>query len=143
MRCWGGGTPRSTSCCRFTVRCSTPARRLRSRVGCLRHSQGDLSAASDVTAYTDLTLRHLRAGTVRLILIGGPPAAGKTTLAGRVADRLGAVVLSSDHVRKELAGLDPVTSAAATYRQGIYAPTWTERTYAELTRRCDGQEIVE
>jgi predicted kinase len=109
---------------------------VRAKVGCLRHAQGDLSAASDVTAYTDLTLRHLRAGTVRLILIGGPPAAGKTTLAGRVADRLGAVVLSSDHVRKELAGLDPVTSAAATYQQGIYAPTWTERTYAELTRRA-------
>ncbi|MEU8233173.1 AAA family ATPase [Actinoplanes sp. NPDC048967] len=109
---------------------------VRAKVGCLRHAQGDPSAADDVRAYTDLTLRHLRAGTVRLIVVGGPPATGKTTLAGRIADRLGAVVLNSDHVRKELAGLDPVTSAATTYRQGIYSPSWTERTYAELHRRA-------
>jgi aminoglycoside phosphotransferase family enzyme/predicted kinase len=109
---------------------------VRAKVGCLRHDQGDASAAGDVRAYTDLTLRHLRAGVVRLIAVGGPPATGKTTLAGRIADRLGAVVLSSDHVRKELAGLDPVANAAATYRHGIYSPPWTERTYAELLRRA-------
>jgi hypothetical protein len=109
---------------------------VRAKVGCLRHAQGDLSAASDVHTYTDLAVRHLRAGTVRLVVVGGPPATGKTTLAGRIADRLGAVVLSSDHIRKELAGLDPVMSAATTYRQGIYSPAWTERTYAELARRA-------
>ncbi|GAA3340777.1 hypothetical protein GCM10020358_29610 [Amorphoplanes nipponensis] len=111
---------------------------VRAKVGCLRHAQGDEDAARDVRDYTDLTLRHLRAGTVRLVLIGGPPATGKTTLAGRVADRLGAVVLSSDPVRKELAGLAPVRSAAAAYRAGIYSPAWTERTYAELTGRPGG-----
>jgi uncharacterized protein len=109
---------------------------VRAKVGCLRYAQGDESAAGDVRAYTDLTLRHLRAGEVRLIVVGGPPATGKTTLSGRVADRLGAVVLSSDHVRKELAGLDPVASAAASYRQGIYSPSWTDHTYAELYRRA-------
>ncbi|MFI7542521.1 AAA family ATPase [Actinoplanes sp. NPDC049599] len=109
---------------------------VRAKVGCLRHAQGDPAAAPEVAAHTDLTLRHLRAGTVRLIVVGGPPGTGKTTLAGRLADRLGAVVLSSDHVRKELAGLAPATNAAGAYRQGIYTPAWTERTYAELTGRA-------
>jgi predicted kinase len=109
---------------------------VRAKVGCLRYAQGDIGAASDVPAYTDLALRHLRAGAVRLVLIGGPPATGKTTLAGHLADTLGAVVLSSDHVRKELAGMPAGTSAACGYRQGIYAPAWTERTYAELLRRA-------
>jgi len=108
---------------------------VRAKVGCLRHAQGDPAAATDVAAYTDLTVRHLRAGQVRVILIGGPPATGKSTLAGHLADRLGAAVLNSDHVRKELAGLAPGASAATGYRQGIYTPEWTERTYAELIRR--------
>lgn len=109
---------------------------VRAKVGCLRHAQGDPAAATDVAAYTGLTLRHLRAGEVRLILVGGTPATGKTTLAGALADDLGAVLLSTDHVRKELAGLDPRRSAAAGYRQGIYSPGWTENTYAEMVRRA-------
>jgi hypothetical protein len=109
---------------------------VRAKVGCLRHQQGDPSAAADVSAYTDLTLRHLRAGTVRLILVGGGPGTGKTTLAGEIADRLGAVVLSSDRIRKELAGLAPEMSAAAGYRHGIYTTEWTDRTYRELLDRA-------
>jgi len=109
---------------------------VRAKVGCLRHAQGDPSAAADVGAYTDLTLRHLRAGTVRLILVGGHPATGKTTLAGRLADHLGAVTLDSDRIRKELAGLPPDQSAAAAFRHGIYTTDWTERTYRELLERA-------
>jgi len=109
---------------------------VRAKVGCLRHAQGDPAAAADVGAYTDLTLRHLRAGTVRLILVGGLPATGKTTLAGRLADQLGAVTLDSDRIRKELAGLPPEQSAAAAYRHGIYTTEWTERTYRELLERA-------
>jgi len=35
-----------------------------------------------------MTLRHLRAGAVTLVLVGGLPGTGKTTLAGELADRL-------------------------------------------------------
>jgi aminoglycoside phosphotransferase family enzyme/predicted kinase len=114
---------------------------VRAKVGCLRHDQGDPSAATDVTTYTDLTLRHLRAGTVRLVIVGGTPATGKTTLSGKLADHLGAVLLSSDRIRKELAGLDPETSAATDYQQGIYTPGWTDRTYTELLHRA--RELLE
>jgi aminoglycoside phosphotransferase family enzyme/predicted kinase len=109
---------------------------VRAKVACLRHAQGDADAAADVAAYAALTLWHLRAGTVSLVLVGGLPGTGKSTLAGALADRLGAVLLSSDRVRKETAGLAPRASARAGYQQGIYRPQWTEHTYAELLERA-------
>ncbi|WP_127508576.1 AAA family ATPase [Actinoplanes solisilvae] len=109
---------------------------VRAKVACLRHRQGDPAAASDVRSYADLTVRHLRAGTVRLIVVGGGPATGKTTLAGGIADRLGAVVLSNDRIRKEMTGLAPEMSAAAAYRHGIYTREWTDRAYRELLDRA-------
>ena len=80
---------------------------------------------------------HLREGAVRLILIGGLPGTGKSTVGGALADRLGAVLLRADRVRKELAGLDPSTPAPASYRAGIYRPEPTVATYATSARaRC-------
>jgi len=64
------------------------------------------------------------------VLLGGLPATGKSTLARGLADRGGFRVLSSDRTRKELAGLAPDASAAADFEEGIYSPSWTERTYA-------------
>lgn len=110
---------------------------VRVKVACLRHAQGDRQAAADAVRYAGIAVRHLRRGRVRLVLVGGLPGTGKTTLAGMVADELGAVLLSSDRVRKELAGIDPLTHAAAPYRGGIYTPESTRRTYAELLRRAE------
>ncbi len=109
---------------------------VRVKVACLRHLQGDASAAAEARAYADIAVRHLRRGHVRLVLVGGLPGSGKTTLAGLLADELGAVVLSSDRLRKELAGIDPARHASAGYRAGIYTPAHTARTYGELTRRA-------
>ena len=109
---------------------------VRAKVSCLRASQGDPGAAAKARQFTAMTLQHLRAGAVTLVLVGGLPATGKSMLAGALADRLGWTVLSSDRVRKELAGLAPQTSARARYGTGIYTPEWTERTYAELRARA-------
>jgi aminoglycoside phosphotransferase family enzyme/predicted kinase len=109
---------------------------VRAKVACLRHAQGDRGAAADVARHAALTVEHLRRGRVSLILVGGAPATGKSTLAGALADELGAVVLSTDRIRKELVGLDPLSSAAAGFGEGIYTPQWTERTYGELLRRA-------
>nr|WP_238341569.1 AAA family ATPase [Actinopolymorpha rutila] len=49
-----------------------------------------------------LALDHLRAGEVRLVLVGGLPGTGKSTVAGALADRLGAVVLRTDQIRREI-----------------------------------------
>jgi len=109
---------------------------VRTKVACLRHAQGGDGARSQAIAYTELALRHLRAGTVRLILVGGLPGTGKSTLAGQLADRLGAVLLSSDRLRKELAGLPPQTPAPAEYGAGIYTSEHNQRCYAELLHRA-------
>lgn len=66
-----------------------------------------------------------------LVLLGGLPGTGKTTLARGLARRAGFRVISSDRTRKELAGLAPDASASASFEEGIYRPEWSDRTYAE------------
>jgi uncharacterized protein len=109
---------------------------VRAKVTCLRPGQDDPAAGGEARRLADVALRHLRAGAVTLVLIGGLPGTGKSALAAAVADRLSCVVLDSDRIRKELAGLPPQSGAAVAYRTGIYSPAWTERCYAELLHRA-------
>jgi predicted kinase len=82
-----------------------------------------------------------------MILVGGLPGAGKSTVAGLVADRLGAVLLSTDRLRKEISGLAPQMRSPERYEQGLYDREHTKRTYAELLDRaarllCNGESVV-
>jgi hypothetical protein len=84
---------------------------------------------------------------VRLALVGGLPGTGKTTVAGALADRFGAVLLSSDRVRKELAGLSPADDATAAYGEGLYTAAHTDQVYAQLLHRAEellarGESVV-
>ncbi len=74
-----------------------------------------------------------------LVVVGGLPGTGKSTLATGLGEGAGFTVISTDRVRKELAGLDPETPAPADFGGGIYAPAWTERTYDECLRRAEGE----
>jgi len=73
-----------------------------------------------------------------LVLVGGLPGTGKSTLARAVADRAGFRVIRSDLVRKELAGAAGAEQGPAAFGEGIYTAGWTERTYAECLRRAEG-----
>jgi predicted kinase len=84
---------------------------------------------------------------VRLILVGGLPGTGKSTLAAGAGDALGATVLRSDEIRKELAGLTPTTPAGAPFGEGIYSPTSSARTYSTMLDRArialgQGESVV-
>jgi predicted kinase len=57
-------------------------------------------------------------------------------LSGQAAGRLGCVVLGSDAIRKEMAGIPPAQHASSPYRTGLYSAAWTERTYTELLSRA-------
>jgi uncharacterized protein len=82
-----------------------------------------------------------------LLLVGGLPGSGKSTLARGLSQQADFTVIRSDVVRKELAGLPPEVPARAASDEGIYAPEWTTRTYAECLRRaearlCDGGRVI-
>ena len=108
----------------------------RVKVACLRARASDGQAAAEAWQLAGMTLGHLRAGAVTLVLAGGLPGIGKTTLAGALADRLGFTVLSSDQIRKELAGVPAEQRCAATWGTGIYAAACTERAHEELLARA-------
>ncbi len=106
---------------------------VRAKVSCVRAGQpGGEQAAGDARALAELARRHLLAGRVRLVLVGGLPGSGKSTAADRLAAATGWTLLSSDHVRKTLHGLMPTDAAPAGYRTGLYDAAATERTYAAL-----------
>ncbi len=76
---------------------------VRAKIACLRAElRGESADQEAVDAYLQLALRHLEAGQVRLILVGGAPGTGKSTVAEMVADTLGAVLLATDAVRREI-----------------------------------------
>jgi aminoglycoside phosphotransferase family enzyme/predicted kinase len=121
---------------------------VRAKVACLRHDQTGADAdAEAAVGYARLSRAHLRGGAVRLAIVGGLPGTGKSTVAGALADRSGAVLLSSDRVRKELAGLDPAGSAAAGFREGLYSADHTDALYGQLLQRAEallarGESVV-
>jgi aminoglycoside phosphotransferase family enzyme/predicted kinase len=106
---------------------------VRSKISCLR---GGAEGAAAARAHLAQCRRHLRAGRIRLVVVGGLPGTGKSTLAAAIGDRMGWPVLRSDELRKGLAGLDPLTPSPAAYGEGIYAPATSDATYAELLRRA-------
>jgi aminoglycoside phosphotransferase family enzyme/predicted kinase len=107
----------------------------RAAVTCVRVDQGGpgTGEARDLLA---LARHHLEAGRVRLILVGGLPGSGKTTVATGLAEQLAAVVISSDPLRKELVGLAPAERAGAAYGEGLYRPEHTAATYAAMRERA-------
>jgi aminoglycoside phosphotransferase family enzyme/predicted kinase len=109
---------------------------IRAKVSAIRAGQttGEESAraAAESRKLTSLGLRHLQVGRVRMLVIGGLPGAGKSTVATAVAGRTGWPVLSSDIVRKQLAGLPALVPAGADFRNGIYTSGWSEAAYAEM-----------
>ncbi|MEV0777439.1 AAA family ATPase [Streptomyces sp. NPDC050428] len=120
---------------------------VRAKVSLFRERQGVPTARSEAERFADIAVRHLRTSAIRLVLVGGLPASGKSTVAGALADRFGFTLLSSDRLRKELAGLPPERPAPAEYEKGVYTPTWTRRTYDELVGRASallsaGESVV-
>jgi hypothetical protein len=109
---------------------------VRAKVAAVRWSQGDSASAEAAARLLTLSHEHLRRGRVRLVLVGGQPGTGKSTVARGLADPLDALVLRSDEVRKSLAGLDPLTPSAAGLDEGLYRPAMTDAAYAELLDRA-------
>jgi aminoglycoside phosphotransferase family enzyme/predicted kinase len=72
--------------------------------------------------------------TGQLFITSGVIGSGKSTVARAVAERLGALVIRTDAVRKHVAGIGIHERAAERFGHGLYSSEMTRRTYAEVLR---------
>lgn len=71
-----------------------------------------------------------------LVVVCGMSGTGKSTVASTLVEKTGMARISSDAVRKELAGISPEMHARSEYETGIYTKEFTERTYREMNRQA-------
>jgi aminoglycoside phosphotransferase family enzyme/predicted kinase len=105
----------------------------------LRQALPDRERAAVVdqaSRYFDLAGRYARMPGPALIALSGLMGSGKTSLGQGLAPRLGADLLSSDVVRKELAGIGLTEAHHDAWSEGLYSEGNTKRTYDELHERA-------
>jgi aminoglycoside phosphotransferase family enzyme/predicted kinase len=112
---------------------------VRAKVAWLRAGQPGATAQVRARALADadrlLALGERLAWHVRLppvVIVCGPPASGKSHLADALGERCGRPILSSDRIRKELAGVEAEQPAGASR----YSSNASLETYVELGRRA-------
>lgn len=109
---------------------------VRLKVTAIRLAQGSETARGEIRALVGLCERHLFAGSVRVVCVGGLPGSGKTTLAVELARRLDAEYLASDDIRDELAGRPVTHPDPRPWGSGPYSAAATDAVYAEMRRRA-------
>ena len=118
---------------------------VRAKVAAIAVGEGELPATQREAAresarrHLDLATKALetrRSGAV--VLMTGVVGTGKSTAAEAIADGLeSAAVISSDPVRKRLAGLKASDHASAPVDSGIYSEEVTRHVYAGLQERAE------
>ncbi|ODQ95723.1 bifunctional aminoglycoside phosphotransferase/ATP-binding protein [Mycolicibacterium holsaticum] len=109
---------------------------VRAKVDCVRVAQGHDEASADAQRHLDIALEHLRACTVRLVMVGGGPGTGKTTLSRALAEQLGAQVISTDDVRRELQAAGVISGAAGEPESGLYSAQNVAAVYDAVLQRA-------
>ncbi len=100
---------------------------VRAKVAVLRDEQTGRRSL-DAAALQRQCASHLEAGRIRLVLVGGAPGTGKSTVAAALGDATGSVVLRTDAVRRQ----GPV-------RADRYSPSAIEDTYRRMLDEAEQQ----
>ena len=108
---------------------------VRAKVTAIRHHQGDPSAQRLANRYLDLACTHLEQARVKLILIGGLPGTGKSTLASAIGEQLSVVVLRSDEIRTH-GSTSHGRPVANPYAEGRYSREAVTANYSGLISRA-------
>ncbi len=96
---------------------------------------GKAQAARTARSYFDLAFAYTRTRPV-LLITTGLVGTGKTTLAQTLAKRSGLVVISSDVLRKQLAGIPQTEHRYEEFSSGIYSDEFSRRTYDTMFARA-------
>lgn len=97
------------------------------------------AARASVSRHLDLASDALfRRGQAAVVILTGVVGTGKSTAAEEVASGLaGTAVISSDRIRKRLAGLDPLDRTGAAVDADIYTEETSRRVYQGLLDRAE------
>jgi len=96
--------------------------------------------------YFDLAGFYIRPRPTLFITVG-VTGTGKTTLANNLARHTGAVIISSDIIRKELAGIPLAEHHFDDYNTGLYSSRNTQQTYDTMFQKAEhflskGQSVI-
>lgn len=100
-------------------------------------SDSDKQEAQErAAAYYRMAWSYTQTKQGQIVLMSGLSGSGKTTVARQVAERLAAIHIRSDAVRKHLAGvpLEQRGDPAGEYGSGIYTAELTHQTYEQLLK---------
>lgn len=109
---------------------------VRAKVAALRWDQDPSDdVRAEARGLLGLCLDHLEETSVRLVLVGGLPGTGKSTLARGLAEALGCVLVRTDEVRDRLV---PASGGAPElgYGEGPFAPAATDTVYRSVLEQA-------
>jgi aminoglycoside phosphotransferase family enzyme/predicted kinase len=109
---------------------------VRAKVAAIRAAQGDPHSVTDARRHLEQARAHLINGRVQLVLIGGLPGTGKSTLAAGLERELGLCVIRSDELRKAFGPAPSWTQDEADFCRGLYAPEVTDATYERMRQQA-------
>ncbi|MGA9048161.1 MAG: AAA family ATPase [Dehalococcoidia bacterium] len=115
---------------------------VRGKVACFKYDDPYIKDKASILAEAKLyfNLAHRYADKKPLVIIvTGLIGSGKTTMAQIIGRGLGYSVLSSDVIRKELAGVPATERHYDEVDRGLYSPEFTGKTYGEMIQRARGQ----
>lgn len=107
------------------------------KVSLLRQAQQRNNATSDqdclkYAAFANLAERFTQVGQVALIITHGYSGSGKSTIAGQLAEKIGALQIRSDIERKRLFGYRAQEHTGSGLDSGLYRPEASRKTYQHL-----------
>lgn len=109
------------------------------KVALLRHVQqrNDSAVISDQAslqylAFANLAERFTKVGQVALIITHGYSGSGKSTMAGQLAEKIGALQIRSDIERKRLFGYKAQEHSESNIDSGLYTQEAGQKTYLHL-----------
>ena len=108
---------------------------VRAKVACLRSEQ-DVALSHSAVELQALALKHLRSARSAVVLVGGLPGTGKSTLAAGLAAETGWALLRSDEIRRDL------TVGPDRYTPGSRAAVYEELFKSARERLEEGESVI-